>query len=48
METGHAWLGGQGVPSKASRPCFLGQGQVARAELEGCDWCVLFPPQVFL
>lgn len=39
--TGHDWLGGQGFPGKASRFCFLGSGELAKAELEDCDWCML-------
>lgn len=40
METGHEWLGGQGFPYKAGRSYFLGKGELAKAKLEDCDWCM--------
>lgn len=40
VETGHdGW--GQGFPCKASRSYFLGSGNLAKGELEDCDWYVL-------
>ena len=41
VETRRDWLGGWGFPYKGSRSCVLGSGELAEAELEGCDRCVL-------
>lgn len=38
VETGRDWLGDWGFPSKMSRSCFLGWGELTKAELENCDW----------
>lgn len=35
------WTRRLGFPSKASRSCFLGSGERAKAQLEDGDWCVL-------
>lgn len=41
VETGHDWPGGGRFSLKASRPCFVGRGELAKAELEDCDCCLL-------
>ena len=41
METGPDWLGGRGFPSETGRSCFLGRGELAKAEWEDGDWCVV-------
>lgn len=41
VETRRDSLGGQGFPYKESRSCVLGSGELAEAELEDCDQCVL-------
>lgn len=37
----HDRLGGCGVLYKVGRTCFLGWGELAKAEMEDCVWCVL-------
>lgn len=37
----HDRPGGGRFPCKPSRFCFLGYGELARAELEHSDWCIL-------
>ena len=35
-ETGHDWLERWEFPYKTRRSCFLGQGRLAKAELDNC------------
>lgn len=37
----HRRLGAPDFPFKDNRPCFLGSGKIANAELADCDSCVL-------
>ena len=41
MEIGHDRLGDWGFPCKPSRSYFLGEGKLAKAESEDCDWYIL-------
>ena len=34
-------IGGQEFPGEANIFCFLGKGELVKAEREGCEWCKL-------
>lgn len=40
-DTEHDCLGGQGLSGKASKSCFLQEGELTKAKLEDCDWYML-------